>query len=145
VFKGEHFHTLDSKGRLIMPSKFRQNLGDQFVATKGLDRCLFVFPVSEWNALETNLKQLPFTKGDYRAFTRLFFSGAEDCEFDKQGRFLIPQGLRDYAGIDRDVVAIGVSSRIEIWAKAEWEQYQKKHYQSYEALAEKIVDVGNEA
>ncbi len=145
MFKGEHFHTLDSKGRLIMPSKFRQNLGDQFVATKGLDRCLFVFPPSEWNALEANLKQLPFTKGDYRAFTRLFFSGAEDCEFDKQGRFLIPQSLRDYAGIDRDVVAIGVTNRIEIWAKAEWEQYQKKHNQSYEALAEKIVDVGNEA
>ncbi len=145
MFKGEHFHTLDSKGRLIMPSKFRQNLGDQFVATKGLDRCLFVYPVTEWNALEANLKQLPFTKSDYRAFTRLFFSGAEDCEFDRQGRFLIPQGLRDYAGIDRDVVAIGVTNRIEIWAKAEWEQYQKKHYQSYEALAEKIVDVGNEA
>ena len=145
MFKGEHSHTLDSKGRLIMPSKFRQNLGDQFVAAKGLERCLFVFPMTEWNALEANLKELPFTKGDYRAFTRLFFSGAEDCEFDRQGRFLIPQGLRDYAGIDRDVMAIGVSNRVEIWAKAEWEQYQKKHYPSYEALAEKIVDLGNEA
>lgn len=144
VFMGEHHHSLDDKGRLILPAKFRTALGDRFIATKGLDRCLFVYPLSEWSILEQKLKNLPFTQGDYRTFARLFFSGAAECEFDKQGRVLIPQSLREYAGIEKDVAVIGVSTRVEIWSKPEWEKYQDESYASYEALAEKIVDLGNE-
>lgn len=144
VFMGEYFHSLDDKGRLIMPAKFRQGLGERFVATKGLEGCLFVFPMSEWNILESNFKNLPFTKSDFRAFARLFFSGAAECEFDKQGRFSLPQNLREYARIDKDVAIVGVSNRVEIWSRAEWQKYQESNYPIYEALAEKIVDTGNE-
>lgn len=144
MFMGEHFHSLDDKSRLIVPAKFRQGLGDRFVATKGLDGCIFVYPESEWNLLEQNLKNLPFTKGDFRAFSRLFFSGASECEFDKQGRFVLPQNLREYARIDKDVAIVGVSNRVEVWSKAEWQKYQEGNYPVYESLAEKIVDVGNE-
>ncbi len=140
---GEHYHSLDEKGRLIMPAKLRSGLGDKFVATKGLDRCLFVYTLSEWSVLEQNLKNLPFTRGDFRAFSRLFFSGAAECEFDKQGRVLIPQSLREYAGIEKDVAVIGVSNRVEIWSKHEWQKYQDESYPSYESLAEKIVDLGD--
>jgi len=142
VFMGEYVHSLDEKGRLIMPSKIRTGLGEKFVATKGLDRCLFVYPMSEWSLLEQNLKDLPFMQGDSRAFNRLFFSGAAECEFDKQGRVSIPQSLRDYAEIEREVAIIGVSNRVEIWSKQSWEQYQDRNYPSYEALAEKIVKPG---
>lgn len=144
MFMGEFYHSLDDKGRLIMPAKLRTGLGEHFVATKGLEGCIFVYPEAEWSLLETNLKNLPFTRGDYRAFSRLFFSGASECEFDKQGRVVIPQNLREHAKIDKDVAIVGVSNRVEIWSKALWQQYQESSYPAYEALAEKIVDVGNE-
>lgn len=141
MFMGEHLHNIDLKGRLFIPARFREGLGDRFVVTKGLDGCLFAYPRPEWEALEQKLKSLPFTRGDARAFVRFFFSGAAECEVDKQGRILIPGNLREYARLEKDVVVIGVSSRVEIWAKGQWERYSAQAASSYEEIAEKIVDL----
>jgi len=141
MFTGEYHHTLDGKGRVIVPSRLREGLGDRFVVTRGLDNCLFVYPNAEWVRLEQKLKQLPFTKSDSRAFMRLFFSGAMEVEADKQGRILIPQNLREYAGIERDIMFIGVSNRVEIWSEQSWKQYFEKADENYEELAEKMVDI----
>ena len=140
MFMGEFQHTIDGKGRLIVPAKFRETLGDKFVATKGLDNCLFVYPLGEWQALEQKLKSLPFTRADARAFVRFFFSGATECEIDKQGRILLPANLREYAKLDKDVVVLGVSSRVEIWSADEWSKYSSEAEATYEEIAEKIVD-----
>lgn len=140
MFMGEYQHAVDPKGRLIVPAKFREELGETFVVTKGLDNCLFVYPMNEWKSLETKLKTLPFTKADARAFARFFFSGATECELDKQGRILLPANLRDYAQLDKDVVVIGVSSRVEIWSKERWAGYSTQAEKDYESIAEKIVD-----
>lgn len=137
---GEYQHTIDPKGRLIIPAKFRDELGETFVVTKGLDYCLFVYPMSEWNILEEKLKALPFTKADARAFVRFFFSGASECELDKQGRILLPANLREYARVEKEVVIIGVSNRVEIWAKNQWIDYSQKAEKEYDKIAEKIVD-----
>lgn len=138
MFMGEYQHSIDPKGRLFIPARFREGLGDSFVITKGLDGCLFAYPRPEWDALEQKLKSLPFTKGDARAFVRFFFSGAAICEADKQGRILIPASLREFARLEKDVVVIGVSSRVEIWAKSQWEEYNARAAASYEEIAEKI-------
>lgn len=111
------------------------------MVTKGLDGCLFAYPRSEWEVLEQKLKSLPFTKGDARAFVRFFFSGAAICEVDKQGRILIPVNLREFAQLEKDAIVIGVSTRVEIWAKGQWEQYISRTAASYEDIAEKIVDL----
>jgi len=137
---GEYRHSLDGKGRLIVPAKFREGLGDSFVITRGLDHCLFVYPLTEWRSLEQRLKQLPMTRSDARAFMRLFFSGAVDVEVDKQGRVLIPQNLREYARMEREAVIIGVSNRVEIWSEELWEKYSDQAGESYEELAEKLVE-----
>ncbi|NPV26568.1 MAG: division/cell wall cluster transcriptional repressor MraZ [Firmicutes bacterium] len=142
MFMGEYQHSIDPKGRLIIPARFREALGDRFIATKGLDNCLFLYPLSEWQVIEEKLKTLPFTKADARAFVRFFFSGATECEVDKQGRILLPGNLREFARIERDVVIIGVSTRVEVWSKEEWEKYSQQAEQSYEEIAEKIVDLG---
>ncbi|WP_422444206.1 division/cell wall cluster transcriptional repressor MraZ [Thermoanaerobacterium sp. DL9XJH110] len=141
MFMGQFQHSLDSKGRLIIPSKFRELLGDSFILTKGLDRCLFVYPKDEWAMLEQKLKTLPFTQKDARAFIRFFFSGAVETEIDRQGRILIPPPLREHARIDKDVVIIGVSNRAEIWSQEEWEAYSREAAVSYEEIAEKL-DLG---
>lgn len=140
MFTGEYQHTLDGKGRVIIPSRLRDGLGDRFVVTRGLDQCLFVYPSSEWVRLEQKLKQLPFTKRDSRAFSRLFFSGAMEVETDRQGRVLIPQNLREYAGIEKDVMFIGVSNRVEVWSEEAWRNYFGQANENYEELAEKLVD-----
>jgi len=140
MFMGEYQHTIDDKGRLIMPAKFREDLGGKFVVTKGLDGCLFVYPMKEWQTLETKLRNLPFTKADARAFARFFFSGATECELDKQGRILLPVNLREHSRLKKDVFIIGVSTRLEIWSKEVWEEYSGKAEASYEELAEKMVD-----
>ncbi len=140
MFTGEYQHTLDGKGRVIIPSRLRDDLGERFVVTRGLDQCLFVYPSSEWVRLEQKLKQLPFTKRDSRAFSRLFFSGAMEVETDKQGRVLIPQNLREYAGIEKDVMFIGVSNRVEVWSEDAWKDYFGQANENYEELAEKLVD-----
>lgn len=142
MFIGEYQHSIDSKGRLIVPAKFRDDLGDVFIITKGLDNCLFVYPKSEWKILEEKLKLLPLTRKDARAFVRFFFSGATECELDKQGRILIPGNLREHCKIDKDAVVIGVSNRVEIWSKEEWEQYNDDEDLSYESIAEKMAELG---
>jgi len=142
TFMGEFDHTVDEKGRLIMPAKFRDGLGEKFVVTKGLDNCLFVYPQSEWANLEAKLKALPLTNTNARAFVRFMFSGATDCELDKQGRILLPPNLREHAKLERDVIVIGVSNRVEIWAKAVWDKYSDEAGEAFEEIAEKIVDLG---
>lgn len=142
MFIGEHHHTLDGKGRLILPARFRANLGERCIATRGLDHCLFAFPMEEWRQMEQKLRNLPLTNPEARAFSRFFFSGATECELDAQGRILIPPSLREYAGMNREVVIIGVSSRIEIWAKERWLEYCSRAEESYEKLAEKMGEGG---
>ena len=141
MFMGEYQHTIDDKNRLIIPSKFREGLGDKFVMTKGLDNCLFVYPIEEWEKLEQKLKASPFTKSEARAFVRYFYSGPTECEHDKQGRVLVPQVLKDHAQIKKDVVIIGVSSRVEVWSKEVWERYSQEAQQDYEAIAENLTDL----
>lgn len=140
MFMGEYRHSIDEKGRLIIPAKFRSELGETFVITRGLERCLFVYPLSEWKILESKLKNLPFTKKDARAFTRFFFSGAIDCELDKQGRVTITSVLREYATIQKECVIIGVSNRVEVWSKDIWEQYVSESEESFSEIAENLID-----
>ncbi len=137
MFIGEYQHTLDTKGRIIIPAKFREELGDVFIMTKGLDNCLFIYPKDEWKVLEDKLKLLPLTRKDARAFVRFFFSGATECELDKQGRILIPGNLREHCKLDKDAVVIGVSNRVEVWSKEEWDSYNDDDDLSYENIAEK--------
>ena len=117
---GEYEHSLDAKGRLIMPAKLREDIGETFIVTKGLDGCLFAFSKEEWSNFEAKLRTLPVSNKNARDFTRFFFAGAIECEIDKQGRFLISSNLRDFAGLDKDVVIIGMTSRLEIWSKEKW-------------------------
>ncbi|WP_350344837.1 division/cell wall cluster transcriptional repressor MraZ [Proteinivorax tanatarense] len=139
MFLGEFFHNLDGKGRVIIPAKFREGLGSGFIMTRGLDNCLFVYPKKEWAHMEEKLKSLPFTQGDARAFVRFLFSGATECEIDKQGRVLVPQTLRKYAQIEKEAVIIGVSNRVEVWSKEKWDEYSEKAEQSFDQIAEEIV------
>jgi MraZ protein len=141
MFIGEYQHALDSKNRMIVPSKFREELSNLFVMTKGLDGCLYAYPMEEWRKLEEKLKSLPMTNKDARAFVRFFFSGAAEIEMDKQGRALIPQNLIEYAGIVKDIVSIGVSTRIEIWSKEKWDEYNEQNI-DFEEIAEKMSELG---
>lgn len=140
MFMGEYHHTVDEKGRMIIPAKFREDLGSNFVITRGLDQCLFVYPEIEWKQLEEKLKVLPFTKKDARAFTRFFFSGATECELDKQGRVNISAPLRQFAQLEKECIVIGVSNRVEVWSKSMWEEYFAKSEESFSEIAEGIVD-----
>ena len=142
MFIGEYQHSLDNKGRIIIPSKFREDLGDVFIMTKGLDNCLFVYPKNEWKVLEDKLKLLPLTRKDARAFVRFFFAGATECELDKQGRILIPSNLREHGKLEKDAVIIGVSNRVEVWSKEEWQLYNDDDDLSYENIAEKMAELG---
>ncbi len=137
---GEFQHSIDDKGRIIIPAKFRDLLGNSFVVTRGLDQCLFVYPSQEWEVLEQKLKALPLMKSDARAFTRFFFSGATECEWDKQGRVNLPGNLRQYAKLEKDCVVLGVSNRVEIWSKNTWEQYFQQSEDTFNEIAEKLVD-----
>ena len=114
---GEYNHTIDAKGRMIVPSKFREQLGNDFVETKGLDGCLFVYPNEEWHNIEEKFRNVPLTTKDARKFSRFFFAGAATCELDKQGRILIQPVLREFADLQKDVVSFGVLNLIEIWIK----------------------------
>lgn len=140
MFMGEFQHNIDMKGRIIVPAKFRDGLGESFIVTRGLDECLFIYPMDEWEILENKLKKLPLTKKDARAFTRFFFSGAVECEIDKQGRINIPQPLRNYAGLEKPCVVIGVSNRIELWASDKWEDYFNDSEESFAEIAENLMD-----
>ena len=142
MLMGEYLHTIDTKGRVILPSDFRAELGESFVITKGLDNCLFVYAQEEWNTLSAKLKQLPMAKAEARAFVRFFFSGARMLECDRQGRFLIPGNLRSYAMLEKDVVLIGVSNRIEVWSRDEWQKYSEDINPSVSEIAETLADLG---
>ena len=142
MFLGEYQHNIDPKGRLIIPSKFRELLGEQFVITKGLDGCLFVYPLDGWHELEDKLKSLPLTQRDARAFARIFFSGASEGELDKQGRVLLPPNLRTYAHITKETMIIGVGTRFEIWDLDTWQQYNRESDKSFEQLAELMGQYG---
>src|SRR3989338_3099368 len=141
MFYGEYEHSIDRKGRLIVPAKFRQALKEHdlktLFLTRGLDGCLFLFSESEWRLAENKFKQVPFTKGEGRKFNRLFFSGATEVAIDSLGRLLIPKTLKEFAQIKQDVVIVGVSSRIEIWAKEKWQQFYDSSRQSFEEIAER--------
>ncbi|MFS0861384.1 division/cell wall cluster transcriptional repressor MraZ [Fredinandcohnia sp. 179-A 10B2 NHS] len=139
MFMGEYHHSVDAKGRMIVPAKFRDDLGETFVLTRGLDQCLFGYPLSEWKILEEKLKTLPLTKKDARAFTRFFFSGAIECELDKQGRVNIASPLLSYAGLEKECVVLGVSNRIEIWSKDKWEEYFAASEESFSDIAENMI------
>lgn len=122
VFIGEYEHLVDAKGRVIMPAKLRDGIGEKFILTKGLDGCLFAYSQTEWANFEEKLKTLPLTNKNARDFVRFFLSGAIECEIDKQGRFLIPSNLREYSKLDKEIVIIGVGTRIEIWDKETWKK-----------------------
>ena len=140
MFKGEYSHTIDPKGRVIVPVKLRDELGDNFVVTKGLDGCLWMFDNEQWEVVEEEIRNMPFTLKEARVISRFIIAGAADGELDKQGRVLIPQNLRDYAGLDKDIVLAGVGSRVEIWSKDRYEE--ASNFEDMENMAEKLVELG---
>ena len=142
MFMGEYSHTIDTKGRLIIPSWFREELGETFVVTKGLDGCLFVFSDEEWKAFEIKLKSLPLTNKNARQFARFFVAGATPCELDKQGRILLPATLREFAGLEKDVVLTGMLNRIEIWSKDKWNENNSLDDVAMDEIAEQMTDLG---
>lgn len=139
---GEYQHTIDSKGRMIVPAKLREDLGEKFIVTKGINNCLFVYSNEEWINFSHKLRALPLTNKEAQAFIRLFFAGANECELDKQGRILIPSNLRQYANLEKDVVVIGVLSRVEIWSKEAWEAYNNNASSDYDEILEKMAELG---
>lgn len=141
MFIGEYTHSIDNKGRVIMPSKFREGLGEKFYVTKGMEGCVFVYDQEEWKRLEEKTRQLKLTSKKVRQFERIFYAPARDVEFDKQGRFVIPQNLREYAGITNEATIIGVSSRIEIWDKTRYEDYMDSPEMDYDSIIEDFEDL----
>ncbi|MGN1298833.1 MAG: division/cell wall cluster transcriptional repressor MraZ [Candidatus Scatovivens sp.] len=137
---GEYEHSLDAKGRLIMPAKLREDIGEKFIITKGLDGCLFAFSITEWKNFEEKLRSLPISNKDARKFSRFFFAGAIECEIDKQGRFLISSNLREFAELEKDVIIVGMDSRIEIWSKEKWSKCDEDI--SADEIAEKMEMLG---
>lgn len=142
MFIGEYHHAVDSKGRLAVPAKFRSALAGGCVVTRGLDACLFLFTADEWGKLAEKITSLPITSANSRAFSRLMLAGAMDCEVDTQGRILLPEYLRKYAGLKKSVVVAGLSSRLEIWDAAAWEQYKQKTEASGTSIAEQLGSLG---
>jgi protein mraZ len=139
---GEYSHNLDAKGRVSVPAKFREDLGHTFIVTKGLDNCLFAYSKEEWKTFEEKLKNLPLTNMNARNFIRFFFSGATECEIDKQGRINIPQNLREYASLSKDVYIIGVSTRVEIWDKEKWDNYTSPENMDLDEIASQMSNLG---
>ncbi|MCD7981288.1 MAG: division/cell wall cluster transcriptional repressor MraZ [Clostridiales bacterium] len=139
MFKGQYRHSVDAKGRIIIPSKFRESLGDSFVVTRGLDHCLFVYSNEEWENIEDKFKEIPSGNKEARKFMRFFFAGAEDCEMDRQGRVQIPAHLRDYADLEKEVFSVGVLNRIEIWSPERW---QENEFDDVDEIAERMADMG---
>ncbi|EOL47840.1 division/cell wall cluster transcriptional repressor MraZ [Enterococcus caccae] len=142
MFMGEFQHNIDAKGRLIVPAKFRDQLGEKFVVTRGMDGCLFGYPMSEWEELEGKLKEMPLAKKDARTFVRFFYSAATECEIDKQGRINIPATLRTHGSLEKACVIIGVSNRIEIWDEARWQEFSTEAEENFDEIAETMIDFG---
>ena len=143
MLMGEYHHNIDDKNRLIIPSKFRTELGESFVITRGLDNCLFVYSIKEWENIVNKLKNLPFTKKDARNFTRFFLSGAVQSEFDKQGRIIITSPLVQYANLNRECVIIGVNERLEIWSKETFDKFFEDNKDSFSTSAENLFEMEN--
>lgn len=142
MFIGEYEHSVDAKGRVIMPVKLREDIGEKFIVTKGLDGCLFAYSQTEWSNFEEKLKTLPLTNKNARDFVRFFLSGAIECEIDKQGRFLIPNNLRTYAELEKEINIIGVGTRIEIWNREAWKKYSSSENISADEIAENMTMLG---
>lgn len=138
MFMGEYHHSIDEKGRLIIPSKFRNELGESFVVTRGIENCLFVYSLPEWEKIVTKLKTLPFTKKDARNFTRFFLSGATTVEFDKQGRINISSPLANYANLEKECVVVGVNDRLEIWSLDSWNKFFEDNQDNLSDIAENL-------
>lgn len=137
---GEYHHNIDEKGRLIIPSKFREEIGNSFIVTRGLDGCLFVYSLVEWEKIVAKLKKLPFTKKDARTFTRFFLSAATVCEFDRQGRINLLNSLISYAGIKKECVIIGVNDRLEIWALDKFNNLMEENFDKLDMISEHLFD-----
>lgn len=142
MLMGEYQHSIDTKGRLIVPAKFREELGEYFIVTRGLDGCLFGYPISEWQQVQEKLKQLPLAKKESRQFTRFFYSAATECAIDKQGRINLPKTLIEYAALEKNCYLIGVSQRIEIWSEERWQSFSDEAEESFEEIAEQMIDFG---
>ncbi len=141
MLMGEFTHAIDTKGRLFMPAKLRESLGGSFIISKGLDGCLFVYAKDEWHKLELKLNALPMTNKNARNFSRFFFSGAAEVECDKQGRVLLPANLREFAGLDKNAVIVGVGSRAEVWDAERWQQYNEENAEDADAVAAQLADM----
>ena len=139
---GEYTHTLDPKKRLAIPSKLRKELGEQAILTRGLNNCLFLYPMHQWQKLTDKLSQLPMGQGDTRSFLRLLFSGAAEIEFDQLGRMLVPDYLKNYAGLKQRVVLVGVYDRMEIWDEEKWSNYKMDVEKNTDMIAEKLGELG---
>ncbi len=142
MFIGEYSHSLDLKGRMAIPAKFRKGLVSGAIVTRGLDRCLFIFSKAEWDKLATKLIELPLAQANSRAFVRLMMSGAVDVEVDTQGRILIPEYLRQYAGLSKNAVVTGLFNRIEVWDESSWKEYKSKTESQSDEIAEKMGELG---
>ncbi|KRM86145.1 cell division protein MraZ [Lactobacillus hominis DSM 23910 = CRBIP 24.179] len=138
---GEYHHNLDSKGRLIIPAKFRDQIGENVVFTRGMEGCIFGYPLPEWQKIEAKLAKLPLTKRSARKFTRLFYSGAMETEFDKQGRVNLTTTLKTHAGLEKECVIVGVSDRIEIWSAQRWADFAEDANENYDDIAEDLDDI----
>ncbi len=140
MFMGEFHHNIDDKGRLILPAKFREELGDSFIITRGLEDCLFIYSMNEWQKITCKLNNLPFTKKDARSFMRFFLSGATATEFDKQGRINITSPLISYADLKKECVIIGVGDRIEVWSSEKWSNFYDINKEKMSDIAETLFD-----
>jgi len=140
MFMGEYHHNIDEKGRLIIPSKFRYDLGESFIVTRGIDSCLFVYPKETWDRITNKLNELSFTRKDVRSFQRFFLSGATVCEFDKQGRINITSPLADYADLTKECVVIGVNDRIEVWSKENFDNFLNENIDNISDIAEHLFE-----
>ena len=137
---GEYHHSIDEKGRLIIPSKFREEIGTSFVVTRGLDGCLFVYSLVEWERIVAKLKKLPFTKKDARTFTRFFLASATVCQFDKQGRINLVNSLIEYAELKKECAIIGVNDRLEIWALDKFNNLMNENFEKLDDISENLFD-----
>ncbi|MBQ2909258.1 MAG: division/cell wall cluster transcriptional repressor MraZ [Bacilli bacterium] len=140
MFMGEYHHTIDEKGRIIIPSKFREDLGEKFIITRGIENCLFVYSLSSWEKITNKLESLPFTKKDARQFVRFFLSGATTAEFDKQGRVNITSPLISYANLQKDCVVIGTGDRLEIWSQEDWNAFFESASSNMSDIAENLFN-----
>ncbi len=138
MFKGEYEYTLDEKGRLVVPARFRGALGERFVATRGFDGCVVLYPESEWAQVESKLRQEPLAN---RRFVRYLLGSAVECELDRQGRFVLPQPLREHAGIAREAVVVGLINKVEVWSKERWQQYLQATVQDEASLLEGLKEL----